>query len=48
MVESIHIRRSLVRFPGAKAMAQADGMAMSSAIRVEPTEMITELKKWRK
>ena len=31
LVESIHIRRSLVRFPGAKAMAQAEGMAITRA-----------------
>ncbi|MNL68969.1 hypothetical protein D3C87_1937710 [compost metagenome] len=42
LVESIHIRMSLVRLVGANAMAQAEGMAMISARMVEPTERITE------
>ena len=42
LVESIHIRRSLVRFPGAKAMAQAEGMAMTRAKKVEPSARMIE------
>jgi hypothetical protein len=42
LVESIHIRRSLVRLPGAKAMAQAEGMAITRAKSVEPSASMTE------
>ncbi len=42
LVESIHISRSLVRLPGAKAMAQAAGMAKSSETSVEPSDRMTE------
>jgi hypothetical protein len=43
LVDSIHIKTSLVRLVGAKAMAQAAGMPMTRPIRVEPTETMIEL-----
>jgi hypothetical protein len=45
LVDSIHIRMSLVRLVGENAMAQAAGTATISARSVEPTEMITEFMK---
>ena len=47
LVDSIHISRSLVLWPGTKAIDQAAGMAMSSPSSVEPTEMTTEFQKNR-
>ena len=48
LVDSIHIRMSLVRLVGEKAIAQAAGTATIRPRIVEPKAMITELAKWRK
>ena len=42
LVDSIHSSRSLVRLVGAKAMPQAEGIAMISPSSVEPPAMMIE------